>query len=39
MSNWLPTPSGAFRPILRTYQPGGAILDGGYELPAIRRIG
>ena len=37
-ANWLPTPAtGAFRPILRAYQPGAAILDGHYELPAIRR--
>jgi hypothetical protein len=39
-SNWLPTPqSGAFRPILRMYQPKTPILDGSYVLPAIRRIG
>ena len=39
-SNWLPTPaSGAFRPILRMYQPGAAIQDGSYTFPQIRRVG
>jgi hypothetical protein len=36
-SNWLPTPAGAFRPILRMYQPRREILDGTYILPAITR--
>jgi len=36
--NWLPTPAaGNFRPILRTYQPGPAILDGTYPMPPIIR--
>jgi hypothetical protein len=38
-SNWLPTPQGRFRPILRMYQPQKAILDGTYVLPAIRKVG
>ena len=39
-SNWLPTPQqGAFRPIMRMYQPQQSILDGSYILPAIQRIG
>jgi hypothetical protein len=38
-ANWLPTPEGGFRPILRMYEPHGAVLDGQYELPPIRRIG
>jgi hypothetical protein len=38
-SNWLPTPKGKFRPILRMYQPQKAILDGTYVLPAIRKVG
>lgn len=39
-SNWLPTPQeGAFRPIMRLYQPRHAILDGSYVLPAIARVG
>jgi len=37
--NWLPTPEGAFRPVMRMYQPEAAILDGTYTLPAIRRTG
>ena len=35
--NWLPTPAGDFRPIMRLYQPGPDVLAGHYELPAIRR--
>jgi hypothetical protein len=38
-SNWLPTPQGRFRPIVRMYQPQKAILDGTYVLPAIRKVG
>jgi hypothetical protein len=38
-SNWLPTPAGAFRPIVRMYQPQKAILDGTYVLPAVRKVG
>jgi hypothetical protein len=37
--NWLPTPKGRFRPILRMYQPGPEILAGTYVLPAVRRVG
>ena len=36
-ANWLPTPAGAFRPILRMYEPTPAVTDGDYELPPIRR--
>ena len=36
-ANWLPTPAGGFRPILRMYEPGAAVFDGQYELPPIRR--
>ena len=38
-ANWLPSPSGAFRPILRMYEPREAVFDGSYELPPIRRLG
>jgi hypothetical protein len=38
-ANWLPTPAGAFRPILRMYQPRPSILDGTYVLPAIAKVG
>ena len=37
-SNWLPTPDGRFRPILRMYQPEKEILDGTYVLPGISRV-
>ena len=37
-ANWLPTPAGGFRPILRMYEPGAAVLDGRFELPPIRRV-
>ncbi|MFF2493337.1 DUF1254 domain-containing protein [Agromyces sp. NPDC058064] len=36
-ANWLPTPTGAFRPLLRMYMPDESVLDGGYVLPAIER--
>jgi hypothetical protein len=36
-ANWLPTPAGAFLPILRMYQPHAAVLDGRYVLPPITR--
>jgi hypothetical protein len=37
-ANWLPTTAGAFRPLLRMYQPQAAILDGSYVLPPIARV-
>jgi hypothetical protein len=37
-SNWLPTPGGDFRPLIRMYQPGADVLNGSYELPPIRRV-
>ena len=37
--NWLPTPAGGFRPILRMYEPDAAVFDGRYQLPPIRRVG
>jgi len=36
-ANWLPAPSGPFRPLLRIYEPDEAIFDGRWELPPIRR--
>jgi hypothetical protein len=37
-SNWLPTPqTGAFRPILRLYQPKQPVLDGSFRLPPVQR--
>jgi len=36
-SNWLPAPAAEFRPVMRMYQPGPAVLDGSYRPPPIRR--
>ncbi|GAA3640518.1 DUF1254 domain-containing protein [Microlunatus ginsengisoli] len=36
-ANWLPTPSGRFRPIFRLYQPRQPAIDGTYQLPPITR--
>ena len=37
-ANWLPTPaSGAFRPMLRAYQPGQSVMEGTYPFPDIIR--
>jgi hypothetical protein len=38
-SNWLPTPEGDFRPIMRMYQPKPEVLTGDYALPPITRVG
>ncbi len=37
-ANWLPAPSGDFRPILRMYEPGPSVLDGTYPLSKIKRL-
>jgi hypothetical protein len=37
--NWLPTPDGDFRPVMRMYQPKKAVLDGSYVLPPIKKVG
>ncbi len=37
-SNWLPTPSGNFKLMLRAYLPGRAILDGKYHIPPVQRV-
>ncbi|MFD8571181.1 DUF1254 domain-containing protein [Streptomyces sp. NPDC059639] len=36
-ANWLPTPPGRFRPVLRMYQPRPAVFDGSYVLSPITR--
>ncbi|HEV8401446.1 MAG TPA: DUF1214 domain-containing protein [Candidatus Limnocylindrales bacterium] len=36
--NWLPTPTGSFKLMLRAYLPGAAILDGGYDVPPVVRV-
>jgi hypothetical protein len=38
-SNWLPAPSGKFILWLRVYQPGPAVLDGSYVVPAVAKVG
>ena len=35
--NWLPTPSGKFKLMLRAYLPGAAILVGTYRVPQVVR--
>lgn len=37
-ANWLPAPQGAFRPVLRMYQPGPPVLRGEFRPPPIVRI-
>lgn len=37
--NWVPTPSGRFKLMLRAYLPGAAILDGSYEVPPVVEVG
>ena len=37
-ANWLPTPAGPFRPILRMYEPRAQVFDRSYELPPITRV-
>jgi hypothetical protein len=36
-ANWLPTPDGRFRPLMRMYQPRPEVLDGDYVLPAFTK--
>lgn len=36
-SNWLPTPDGRFRPMMRMYEPHPEILNGEYILPPITK--
>ena len=38
-ANWLPTPDGPFRPILRMYEPAEAVFDGSYALPPVTKRG
>lgn len=37
-ANWLPAPAGAFRPMLRIYEPDQSVVDGTYVIPAIQRV-
>ena len=36
--NWLPTPPGRFKLMLRAYLPGAAVLDGSYEVPPVDQV-
>ncbi len=36
-ANWLPTPKGDFRPLIRIYLPEESVLDGSYALPPIQK--
>jgi hypothetical protein len=36
--NWLPTPTGRFKLMLRAYLPGVGILDGSYEVPPVVEV-
>lgn len=36
--NWLATPPGQFKLMLRAYLPGAAILDGVYEVPPVVQV-
>jgi hypothetical protein len=33
--NWLPTPTGRFKLMLRAYLPGAAVVDGSYKVPPV----
>jgi hypothetical protein len=37
-ANWLPAPAGPMRLVLRAYEPGEALLDGTWRMPAVRRL-
>lgn len=36
--NWLPTPAGRFKLMLRAYLPGDDVLDGSYRVPPVVRV-
>jgi len=36
--NWLPTPAGRFKLMLRAYLPRAAIVNGTYEVPPVVRV-
>jgi hypothetical protein len=36
--NWLATPAGRFKLMLRAYLPGAAIIDGEYEVPPVIEV-
>lgn len=38
VQNWLATPRGRFKLMLRAYLPGAAVVDGDYEVPAVVEV-
>lgn len=36
--NWLPTPPGRFKLMLRAYLPGAAIVNGDYQVPPVVKV-
>jgi hypothetical protein len=36
-ANWLPTPSGPMRLVLRAYEPDESVIDGRYRAPGVQR--
>ena len=36
--NWVATPPGRFKLMLRAYLPGAAIVDGRYEVPPVVEV-
>ena len=38
VQNWLPTPTGRFKLMLRAYLPGAAIVNGSYEVPPVIKV-
>ncbi len=38
LSNWMPTPEGAFSVVMRLYEPRPEVLDYSYQLPALERV-
>ncbi|MEO0883695.1 MAG: DUF1254 domain-containing protein [Pseudomonadota bacterium] len=36
--NWVPTPAGDFKTLLRIYWPDEAVLNGDWDLPAIQKV-
>ncbi|MBC2325561.1 DUF1254 domain-containing protein [Listeria booriae] len=37
-ANWLPTPAGDFRPVMRMYQPDKSVIAREYHFPAIKKV-
>ena len=38
-ANWLPSPAGDFRPMLRVYAPRAEVINGTFRMPPITRVG